>query len=66
MDLHLTPFENMYNFSDPNLALSRWIDLLLDVISKHAPPQKEAGETPNPPTMAEHWYKASLVTERQI
>ena len=23
MDMHLTPFENVYNFSDPNLALSR-------------------------------------------
>ena len=44
MDLHLTLFENVYNFSDPNLALSHWIDLFLDVINKHAP-QKEADKT---------------------
>ena len=24
----------------PNVALSHWIDLFLDVINKHAPPQK--------------------------
>ena len=41
MDLHLIPFENMYNFSDPSLALSRWIDLFLDVINKHAPLKKK-------------------------
>ena len=41
IDLHLTPFENRYNFSDHNLALSRWIDLLLDVINKHAPLKKK-------------------------
>ena len=34
----LTPFENVYNFSDPNVAQSCRIDLLLDVINKHAPP----------------------------
>ena len=34
----LTPFENIYNFSDSNVAQSRRIDLLLDVINKHAPP----------------------------
>ena len=49
MDLQLTLFENAYNFSDPNLALSRLIDLFLDVINKHAPLK-----TPNPPTMVEH------------
>ena len=36
MDLHVIPFENVYNFSDPNVALSHWIDLFLDVINKHA------------------------------
>ena len=40
MDLHVIPFENVYNFSDPNVALSHWIDLFLDVISKHAPLKK--------------------------
>ena len=84
MDLHVIPFENVYNFSDPNVALSHWIDLFLDVISKHAPlkkikrkkekkkrigwntpkkkERKKAGKTPNPSTMAEHWYKVSHVT----
>ena len=52
MDLRVIPFENVYNFSDPNVALSHWIDVFLDVINKHAPPRKEAGETPNP-SMAE-------------
>ena len=58
MDLHIIPFKNVYNFSDPNVALSHWIDLFLDVTNKHAPPQKKAkkkaGETANPSTMAEH------------
>ena len=36
-DLLVIPFENVYNFSDPNVALSHWIDLFLDVINKHAP-----------------------------
>ena len=48
MDLHLTPFENVHNFSDPNLALSHWIDLFLDVINKHAPSQKEADKKTKP------------------
>ena len=42
MDFHLTPVENMYNFSDPNMALPRWTDLFSDVISKYASPQKTA------------------------
>ena len=54
MDLHIIPFKNEYNFSDPNVALSHWIDLFLDVINKHAPPRTKAGETANPSTMAEH------------
>ena len=37
MDLHLTLFENMYNCSHPNVALSLWSDLILDVINKHVP-----------------------------
>ena len=37
MDLHVIPFENVYNLGDPNVALSHWIDLFLDVINKHAP-----------------------------
>ena len=39
VDLHLTPLENVDNFSDPNLSLSRWTDLFL-VINKHAPLKK--------------------------
>ena len=58
MDLQVIPFKNVYNFSDPNVALSHWIDLFLDVINKHAPlkksRRKKAGETANPSTMAEH------------
>ena len=41
MDLHVIPFEKVYNFSDPNVALSHWIDLFLDVINKHAPLKKK-------------------------
>ena len=41
MDLHLTPFENVYDFSDPNLALSCWIDSFLDVFNKYAPLRKK-------------------------
>ena len=41
MDLHVIPFENVYNFSDPNVALSHWIDVILDVINKHAPLEKK-------------------------
>ena len=41
MDLHVIPFKNVYNFSDPNVALSHWIDLFLDVINKHAPLKKK-------------------------
>ena len=41
MDLHVIPFENVYNFSDPNVALSHWIDLFLDVINKHGPLKKK-------------------------
>ena len=37
MDLHVIPFENVYNLGDPNVALSHWIDLFFDVINKHAP-----------------------------
>ena len=37
MDLHVTPFEIIYNFSDPNEALSYWIDLFLHVLNKHMP-----------------------------
>ena len=40
MDLHVIPFKNVYNFSDPTVALSHWIDLFLDVINKHAPLKK--------------------------
>ena len=40
MDLHVILFENVYNFSDPSVALSHWMDLFLDVINKHAPPHK--------------------------
>ena len=47
MDLYLTAFKNMYNFSDPNLTLARRIDLFLDVANKTA-------KTPNTSTMAEH------------
>ena len=62
MDLHVIPFKNVSNFSDPNVALSHWIDLFLDVINKHAPLKKKkkkkkkntTGETANPSTMAEH------------
>ena len=69
MDLHVIPFENVYYFSDPNVALSHWIDLFLDVINKHAPlkkKKKKAAETANPSTMTEHWYTASHVTEGQV
>ena len=38
IDLPVIPFENVYNFSDPNVALSHWIDLFLDVINN--PPKK--------------------------
>ena len=38
MDLHVIPFQNVHNSSDPNVALSHWIDLFLDVINKHALP----------------------------
>ena len=41
MDVHVIPFENVYNFSDPIVALSHWIDLFLDVIDKHAPLKKQ-------------------------
>ena len=41
MDLHVIPFENVYNFSDSNVALSHWIDLFHDVINKHAPLKKK-------------------------
>ena len=41
MDLHVIPFENVYNFSDPNVALSHWIDLFHDVINKHSPLKKK-------------------------
>ena len=67
MDLLVIPFQNVYNFNDPNVALSHWIDLFLDVINKHAPlNNKKAGETPNPSIMAEHRYKASHVIEGQM
>jgi len=36
MDLHVIPLENVYHFNYPNVALSHWIDLFLDVINKHA------------------------------
>ena len=55
MDLHVIPLENVYHFNYPNVALSHWIDLFLDVINKHAALKKtKAAETPNPSTMAEH------------
>ena len=41
MDLHVIPFENVYNFSDLNVALSHWIDVFLDVINQHAPLEKK-------------------------
>ena len=41
MDLHVIPFENVYNFSDLNVALSHWIDVFLDLINKHAPLEKK-------------------------
>ena len=40
INLHVIPFENGYNFSDPNVALSHWTDLFLGVINKHAPQKK--------------------------
>ena len=45
MDLHVIPFQNVYNFSDPNVALSHWIGLFLDVINKHAPLKKQKQKT---------------------
>ena len=41
MDLLVTPFENRYNFSDPNEAPSHWIDLFLHVVNKHVPLKKK-------------------------
>ena len=41
MDLHVILFENVYNVSDPSVALSHWMDLFLDVINKHAPPPQQ-------------------------
>ena len=47
MDLHVIPFENVYHFSYPNVALSHWIDLFLDVINKHAALKKKKNKTKN-------------------
>ena len=65
MDLHLTPFENVYNFSDPNLAPSRLIDLILDVVNKHAPLKKKRVKHQNlPPWLNTDMKQAMLL--RQI
>ena len=53
MDLHVILFENVYNVSDPSVALSHWMDLFLDVINKQKK-KKKAGEALNTSTMAEH------------
>ena len=55
MDLHVILFENVYNVSDPSVALSHWMDLFLDVINKQKKKKKKkAGEALNTSTMAEH------------
>ena len=41
MNMHVTPFENVNNFSDPHEALSHWTDLFLHVVSKHVPLKKK-------------------------
>ena len=64
MDLYVIPFKNVYNFSDPNVALSHWIDLFLDVINKHAP-TKKAGETANlPPWLNTDIKQAMLLRDK--
>ena len=64
MDLHVLTFENVYNFSDPNVALSHWIDSFLDVINKHAPLKKKRVEHQTLPP----WLNADInhVTEGQM
>ena len=71
MDLHIIPFENVYNFSDPNVALSHWIDLFLDVVNKHNkpphphPPKKKAGETQTlPPWLNTDIKQAMLLRDK--
>ena len=56
MDLHVIPFENVYSFSDPNVALSQWIDVFLDVINKHAPLEKKRVKHQNLPP----WLNADI------
>lgn len=36
-DLQLTPFHHVYDFSDPDKALSCWYNLFLPILNKHAP-----------------------------
>ena len=64
MDLHVLPFENVYNFSDPNVALSHWIDFFLDVINKHAPLKKKRVKRQTLPS----WLNTDInhVTEGQM
>ena len=36
-DLSFAPLPNVYNYSDPNLALNCWYSIFLPILNKHAP-----------------------------
>jgi hypothetical protein len=36
-DLNCTPFATVFQYNDPNQALSAWYKLFIDVVNKHAP-----------------------------
>ena len=54
--LCVIPFENVCNFSDPDVALSHWTDLFLDIINKHAPLKKKRVKHQTLPT----WLNADI------
>lgn len=58
-DLALVPFSEVYNFNDPNQALTHWYSLFRNVLDKHAPLRtKRVREERKPPWLTEDIRKA--------
>ena len=64
MDLHVTPFEIIYNFSDPNEALSYWIDLFLHVLNKHMPLKRKRVKHQTPTWLNTDVKQAMLLKDK--
>ena len=64
-DLHLAPFHHVYNFSEPDEALSCWYSLFLPILNKHAPlREKRVKHTNSSPWITQDIIKAMSLRDK--